>query len=70
MAEIIFALGILAVITLALLTLFTKLPGSQSKTGRDAVARALADSVLEQAVLDGPPFWGVPDPSVRKPEIS
>ncbi|MBI3929658.1 MAG: hypothetical protein HY319_29220 [Armatimonadetes bacterium] len=63
LAEVVLAIGFLAVVMLSLLTVFTRLLGSQTQTAHQVVARCLAQRVLEEAVQDGPPLWGVADPT-------
>lgn len=67
LAEVVVAIGILAVAGLAVIAVFAKLVGAQSKSGHQVVARLLADQVLEEASLAGPPNWGATD--ITEPQI-
>ena len=63
LAEVVVAIGILAVAGLSVLAVFVKMVGAQSKSGHQVVARLLAEQVLEESCLAGPPNWGLTDPS-------
>ena len=63
LAEVVVAIGILAVAGLAIISVFAKLVTSQSKSGYQTVARMLAQEVLEEASIAGPPLWGMTDPT-------
>lgn len=45
------------------MSVFVKMVGAQSKSGHQIVARLLAEQVLEESSLAGPPLWGMKDPT-------
>ncbi len=60
-AETVLAIGLLAIAGLALLAVFTRLLSSQSATSYHEVAQYFASTVLQTAVHQGPPLWGMSD---------
>lgn len=68
LAEVVVAVGLLAVVALPLIGLFAKLLGSQSKTTHFTVANFVSNKVAERAVLAGPPNWGMNDISMPQTE--
>lgn len=58
MTEILISIALLAVVSLAVISIFTKLFATGGKQSNQAVARRLADRVLTRAVREGPPGWG------------
>jgi type II secretory pathway pseudopilin PulG len=62
--EIIVALGLVSVVALAVIGVFSKLMTSSSKTADQAAAELLAQSTLDKSIRVGPPNWGVPDGEV------
>ena len=59
LSEVVLALGVLAIVGLTVIGVFTKLMGSQSKSSHATVGRFLMESVAERVSLSGPPDWGV-----------
>lgn len=53
------ALGIIAIVALSILGVFTKLMVSATKNTDLTTADALALTIMENAVTQGPPNWGV-----------
>ncbi len=68
LAEVILALGLLAVVGLIVVGVFTKSMGAQSKSSHATVGRLLAESIAEKAVLIGPPNWGMADIDIPETE--
>lgn len=58
LAEIVVAIGLLAVASITLIGLFSKLLSTGGKSVHHAVATRLADRVLTRALREGPPNWG------------
>lgn len=58
LAEIVVAIGLLAVASITLIGLFSKLLSAGGKSAHHAVATRLADRVLTRALREGPPDWG------------
>ena len=64
MLEIIVALGLVSVVALAIIGVFSKLMTSSSKGADQAAAELLAQAVLDKATRSGPPGWGGLEASV------
>lgn len=59
LAETVLALGLLTTIALAVIGVFSKLLTAGVKNADQSVGRALAEKVLDRALQEGPPGWGV-----------
>jgi prepilin-type N-terminal cleavage/methylation domain-containing protein len=59
LSEIIVALGVMAVVSLTVIGLFSKLLISTQKSSQVVTADLLCKAILEEAVREGPPNWGV-----------
>lgn len=70
LAEVVLAIGVLAIVGLTIIGVFTKLLGSQSKSSHDTVGRFILEAVAERAVLAGPPNWGMTDPDKWEKETT
>lgn len=57
-AEIVVALGLISLVALAVIGVFSRLMGSTSKSADQAAADLLAQAVLDRAARTGPPEWG------------
>ncbi len=57
LAEIVVALGLVALVSLAVIGVFSSLLLSTAKTSTQAGAELLAKSLLDRAVRQGPPNW-------------
>lgn len=62
--EVVVAIGVFSVATLGVLLALTRVMMAQSGSSHQTLGRLVADSVLSEATLAGPPNWGNPDPSV------
>jgi hypothetical protein len=58
LAEVVLALGVLALVGLTIVGVFTKLMGAQSKSSHETVGRLLIETVAERATLAGEPNFG------------
>lgn len=58
LAEIVVAIGLLAISAVIVIGVFSKILSSGGKTAHQAVGRRLAERVLNRAVREGPPGWG------------
>ncbi|HIB67773.1 MAG TPA: type II secretion system protein [Phycisphaerales bacterium] len=58
LSEIVMALGLLTVISLAVIGVFTKLLSASTKNTDRTAAHLLAQSALDKAARQGPPDWG------------
>ncbi len=61
LSEIIVALGLLAVASLVLLGLFSRMLASQSKSSHQTVGILMAQKIIERCSRAGPPNWGLTD---------
>ena len=59
LAEIVLTLGLMAVLLLVVVGVFTKLMMSSVKSTDLTTASTLAQTILEHAVRQGPPEWGI-----------
>lgn len=59
LAEIMVALGVMAVVSLTVIGLFSKLLISTQKSSQVVTADLLCQAILAEAVKEGPPGWGV-----------
>ena len=59
LAETVLALGLLTTIALAVIGVFSKLLTAGVKHADQSVGRALAEKVLDRALQEGPPSWGL-----------
>ncbi len=64
LAEAVLAFGLMAVLAVVVIGVFTKLMVSTTKSTDLTAAQLLARSVLDRAVRAGPPDWGVDFTSV------
>ncbi|MBI3928889.1 MAG: hypothetical protein HY319_25330 [Armatimonadetes bacterium] len=58
LAEVIMALGILALISLSIIGFFSKILTASAKSADLSAGRTLARQILDRAVREGPPNWG------------
>lgn len=56
--EIVVALGLISMVALAIIGVFSRLMTSSSKSADQAAADLLAQAVLDRAARAGPPDWG------------
>ncbi len=60
LSEVVIAVGILAIMALSVIAVFTHLLNSAAKTTDLTAGRVFAQRVLDRAVRSGPPNWGFP----------
>lgn len=58
--EVIVSLGLVAVLTLFVVGVLSRLLFSSGKTAHQAAANLLAEELLEESALAGPPTWSFP----------
>lgn len=59
LAEVVLAFGLMSILAVVVIGVFTKLMVSTTKSSDLTAAQLLARSVLDRAVRAGPPDWGV-----------
>ena len=59
LSEIVIALGVFSMVSLAIIGVFTKLLTSSHKSSEQSAAELLAITVLERASRSGPSDWGL-----------
>lgn len=58
LAETILAIGLVAIMSLVIIAVFSKLLTSSAKTADLSSGQSLAQKVLDRAIREGPPDWG------------
>ena len=58
LAEIMLTLGLMSVISLVIIGLFSRLLLTSKKSSQATTANLLAQSIMDRAVREGPPNWG------------
>lgn len=61
LGEVIVALGLLSIVSLTVVGVFSFLAVTSQTRSEKAAAELLADTLMEQAVTAGPPNWGLPE---------
>lgn len=64
LGEIVVAIGLIAVVTLTVVGVFSFLAITSQTRSEHAAAELLADTLMETAVTTGPPGWGVGEANV------
>ncbi len=68
--EVTIAMAILAVTTLGVIAVLTRIMVAQSVSSHQTVGRLIGESVLQEALLAGPPTWGVGDLTVVRTRVA